>query len=297
VILRHFYLGSRANQRLSNSGMDDPRGCLDLDHYNAYPHTVEYSYNSRGFRDHEWPTDFTELTNSIWCVGDSFTVGLGQPFDHIWPQVLEKRIGKRCINISMDGASNDWIARHCHDIIKIIQPKNVVIMWSYTHRREDSSEYLTDEARRLHAGHTTWQQDLDHWVDLVHATKKLPCHVIHTTVPDFHVEPLGPTWQIFAQWNKIRAHSWPIQPPQSLTELYSLPESIKHELVNQFECFYKFEKMLSCSRPIIQFDQIDLPSDVLFLDWPPLDFARDGHHFGIKTSESLVDYLVERLKR
>jgi hypothetical protein len=36
----------------------------------------------------------------------------------------------------MDGASNQWIARRAQDIICTVKPANIVVMWSYLHRRE-----------------------------------------------------------------------------------------------------------------------------------------------------------------
>jgi hypothetical protein len=79
-----------------NSGMDTLEKCLDKDHYLSYTKDISYRYNSRGFRDHEWPEDLSDV---IWCVGDSFTVGIGQPFEETWPNILQKQIGMRCLNL------------------------------------------------------------------------------------------------------------------------------------------------------------------------------------------------------
>ena len=74
-----------------NSGMDTLEECQDKDHYLSYTKDISYRYNSRGFRDHEWPEDLSDV---VWCVGDSFTVGIGQPFEETWPQLLGKKLGK-----------------------------------------------------------------------------------------------------------------------------------------------------------------------------------------------------------
>ncbi len=76
-----------------------------------YPYPISYSYNSHGFRDDEWPDD---LSNVIWCIGDSFTTGVGVPFDHRWPNILQSKINKRCINLGIDGASNELIRNICY---------------------------------------------------------------------------------------------------------------------------------------------------------------------------------------
>ena len=55
MILPDFILPSRQNQVWDESGLDSYAACLDKKHFKSYPHKVEYRYNSRGFRDTEWP--------------------------------------------------------------------------------------------------------------------------------------------------------------------------------------------------------------------------------------------------
>ena len=74
MILPSFVLPERGKQFQLTSGMDSEKSCLDPKHFYSYPYSVSYQFNSRGFRDNEWPAD---IHNSIWCFGDSFTVGLG----------------------------------------------------------------------------------------------------------------------------------------------------------------------------------------------------------------------------
>lgn len=149
MLLPDFILPSRVNQVWDRSGIDSYPSCLDKKHYSNYPHPVIYQYNSRGFRDQEWPDNINELQQSIWCVGDSFTVGLGSPATHTWSYLLEQKTNRRTINISMDGASNSWIARKAVGIFKEIKPVTIVIHWSYIDRRELDDPTLNDEDRRL----------------------------------------------------------------------------------------------------------------------------------------------------
>lgn len=141
IILPDFILPSRVNQHWQYSGMDSLEKCLDKNWFRQYPHRVEYHYNSRGFRDAEWPDSIEELKNSIWCVGDSFTVGLGSPLENTWVYQLQKVSKRRTINISLDGASNNWISRKIVDILQKISPRHIVVQWSYITRREYSKEY------------------------------------------------------------------------------------------------------------------------------------------------------------
>ena len=68
MILPNFILHSRVNLQQDYSGIDRIDKCLDKKHFKNYPHTIKYVYNSRGFRDTEWPDSIKELQNAIWCV-------------------------------------------------------------------------------------------------------------------------------------------------------------------------------------------------------------------------------------
>ena len=132
-----FKVATKVNFSGEYSSTDDPKHTKDfhakhLEHFNNYPKKVYYKYNSKGFRDNEWPEDVSDV---IWCVGDSFTLGCGQPQNESWPALLEKITNKRCINLGQDGASNDTIALRVQEIQKVYNPKLIVIMWSYLHRR------------------------------------------------------------------------------------------------------------------------------------------------------------------
>lgn len=140
----------------AESGIDALKRCRSKQHFKQYPKQVYYRHNSRGFRDLEWPD---QVNQAIWCVGDSFTVGLGTPFEHTWPQVLKQHTGRNVINISMDGASNTWISRKSCSIITEVNPPLVIIMWSYFHRREMGIEFGTDIQRRRWSDESATDED------------------------------------------------------------------------------------------------------------------------------------------
>lgn len=173
-----------------SGGIDDIERCLDRSHWQDYPHKVEYRYNSRGFRDSEWPSDLSQLAQAIWCVGDSFTVGVGQPFDHIWPQVLARRTGRRTINISMDGASNDWIARRARAIIDEVAPRQMIVMWSYIHRRESADSSLIDEDRLLFCDakrDSSTADDLENFLQCRSRLSGTNTQLVQAAIPNFCV--------------------------------------------------------------------------------------------------------------
>jgi len=186
-ILPDLILPSRVDQHWSESGLDSLEYCLDKDYFINYSHAISYDYNSRGFRDSEWPEDFDELQNSIWCIGDSFTVGLGSPHKHIWPYLLSEKTKKRTINVSLDGGSNNWIARRAVEIIKTINPKNIVIMWSYFHRRE--ADFIgTDEERRLKDIEISKESDYENFKMCLSAViDSKPNNLVNAIIPNAHI--------------------------------------------------------------------------------------------------------------
>lgn len=185
MILPDFLLFSRVNQQLKYSGIDSIEHCKNKEHFVSYTHPIDYVYNSRGFRDAEWPESTDELKRAIWCVGDSFTVGIGQPFAHTWTQVLSHQLGVRTINVSMDGASNDWIARKVQRIVEVIDPKNIVVLWSYTHRRESETVRLSDEARVIFSSKDTPLEDDQRWIKTSEQIKQLKPNAVQATIPNF----------------------------------------------------------------------------------------------------------------
>jgi hypothetical protein len=279
MILPDVVLPSSRNQHFEYSGCDSPEKCLDKKHFQDYPHAVTYEYNSRGFRDAEWPHDLGELRDAIWCIGDSFTVGLGQPLPHIWPQILQTAVGRRCINISMDGASNDWIARKAQRILQEVCPDTMIIMWSYLHRRELLQTDMTDEKRRLHfdAGSLA-DEDLDNFNKCVTTVQVSQGH---TRLKMFMIPNFAP-FDGDIIWNDIKGPSWPNLVPGSQEDLLSLPDAIKKELSQDFRCWDTIWNFVPLQSFINQ-------NNITIV--PQLDIARDGHHFDILTSRWVVDHI------
>lgn len=172
-----------ANTIESTNGIDSPEQCKDYHRYKFWGKNVMYEYNYLGYRDNEWPED---LSNRVWCIGDSFTLGLGQTFNETWPQLLSKKINDIIINISMNGASNDWIARRALYILKTFQPKHILIQWSFLHRRELSNTQLTDEERAIWLD-TKDNKDIENFLKNMHLVEdnKNSTQVVHSFVPFF----------------------------------------------------------------------------------------------------------------
>ena len=287
MILEDLVLQSRVNVKSDVSGLDSLEKCLNKDYFLKYPHRVEYHFNSRGFRDSEWPDSIEELKNAIWCVGDSFTVGLGSPYEFTWPQVLAAATGRRCINISMDGASNTWISRRAQQIIKEVAPTHMVVLWSYIHRRENPNTEWSDEDRRLQF--EKFNSDLDDLKDFINCYTNLKNHSADTSifngiVPRSGFLGLGTDCDYITQsWQNIKDSSWPEFLLTTPAEFNQLPAHVKQETTDIF----------SSNELEIWFTQNDFSKHNQLTELSNLDYARDYHHFDCVTSEFFVEQILK----
>ena len=285
MVLADFILHSRVNARWDYSGMDSIEGCVDKKHFKNYPYPIEYVYNSRGFRDAEWPNSVEELKNAIWCIGDSFTVGLGSPLEHTWPYLLQQQTGRRCINISLDGASNEWIARKTRSIIKEINPTDIVIMWSYPHRREKKDNSLSDEGRRIHAITELVNDKLENIINFkscVESVNNQYNNIKHTTIPfAFTGSDINELIRIF---NIVKDVSWP--GVTSCADFFNLPTHIINELDDVFN---EYDNMLELTEVSKITDYCKSMYNIV--EVTQIDYARDFHHFDKLTSQWLIEQI------
>ena len=180
-MLENFFITSRINQNWSSSGMDTLEKCLDKNHFKNYPYNVSYSYNSRGFRDSEWPNDIDQC---IWGIGDSFTVGIGAPIEHAWTSILSKIINQPVINCGMDGTSNDWLADRALELLTEIGPPIIIIQWSYLHRRQLDKKQIHFDTD------ATTADDIDNLINNMSRIEleKNNTTIIHSTIPYRHLK-------------------------------------------------------------------------------------------------------------
>lgn len=138
---------SSKNKTLREIGIDCRKDCFDLKWFDSYPSTITYEINSLGFRDQE----HSDLRKKVFAIGDSFTVGLGQPYEETWAVMLQNMIGEPIVKLSSNGASNDWM-HAIFDRACDLEPKAIFVMLSYVHRqlikgKDGSIEHLhVDEA-------------------------------------------------------------------------------------------------------------------------------------------------------
>jgi len=187
-------LQKTVDEFVAEVGIDSLKLCKDPVHFRNYSKTVIYKFNQMGYRDDEWPED---ISGNIWAVGDSFTVGLGQPLEETWSKIVEKQLDKRVINVSMNGASNSWIARRIQFILDNFNPAAILVQWSYLHRRENADNTMLDEDRALHFDvkliktkedvAVLNQIDVQHLLDNIHSIQnKNNTKIIHSFIPKFY---------------------------------------------------------------------------------------------------------------
>lgn len=107
---------------------------------NPSPHWGEYSlsykYNNQGFRSRE----FEPQTDNpiLLTLGCSHTVGVGIPVNDNWPEQLGAKYFSDHVvyNAGLGGASADTVARLAVNLIPILKPKIVAILWPSLYRFE-----------------------------------------------------------------------------------------------------------------------------------------------------------------
>lgn len=299
-MLSNFIWWSHRNFQGQYSGMDTLSDCQDSNHFENYPTPVEYCHNSRGYRDAEWPDTVQSLEQAIWCIGDSFTVGYGAPVAHTWPAILQKQTNQRCINVSLNGASNEWIVRKITDLLVEIHPLTIVVHWTYTHRRELAEFNLPQVAnhhwKRFYNNvrDTTWPD-----VDL-QDFHTLP-DFIKQEIQDVHYNPDTDKFNFDSVDHAIY--------DDDRVSHYSDSASVDDDTENILACIISAESLAQAHSvklihsfipgfaPDTEAHRIMQKMQELNVKFVPelvqLDLARDGFHYDAKTAASLVDQVIE----
>ena len=280
-------LRSHANRYFTEYGIDNPNECTCRAHYDSSP-PVEYQYNEIGFREKSVKTF---LGPEILAIGDSFTVSLGLNLEDSWVKQLEKELNYSVLNFGMNGASNNWIARKCLQLLEYFDPPCVVLHWSFSHRRETDKTHLPDEARMVHIDQNLDPAiDYNNWLACVEAVennrKNIP--IVHSFIYDWHPAKID--------YTSVKTRI-PIIPPMAL----SLPPSMQQDFQlrialimaltkkysNSDEVYEQFNKQLGVTRAEVNY---------LVDKLKEYDLARDGFHYGPVTSKKLSNLIKNTIK-
>jgi hypothetical protein len=289
MILPSFVLPTYRNTVATQMGLDRSDQCFDPDHFAAYPVPVVYEYNSRGYRDQEWPQD---LDSAVWCFGDSFTVGLGSAVQHTWWHQLTQLSHHRVINISMNGASNDWIARKVTEMSLEVRPRAVAIHWSYLHRRESQSCELEPMVDQLWCKFYQLIKDPG-WPQCDHFREfnQLPQY-IQQEILEQHVDLERDYW-FRSDYKKIidehRMQEFDVNatPQQDMDNLIQAMDQVESLGLNVIHSFVPGFAPNDAIQNKIQQHARSRGRNVV-CDLKRLDRARDGHHYDILTARWLA---------
>ena len=93
--------------------------------------TIDYRYNSHGFRTAEFDQQFDAV-----CFGCSFTMGTGVHACDTWPEQLATLTGLRVANLGHAGSSNDTAVRFALHYLKLFRPRYAIWLQTDMHRVE-----------------------------------------------------------------------------------------------------------------------------------------------------------------
>jgi hypothetical protein len=97
--------------------------------------SITYCCNSYGYRTPEFDVD--SLAPSIFCLGCSFTYGIGVRQEETWPSLVQQRFPEYNVhNLGSAGSSGDTIVRTLTNIGKLLNPKILLILWPEVFRFE-----------------------------------------------------------------------------------------------------------------------------------------------------------------
>jgi hypothetical protein len=187
---KHISIPYYQNMQCVELGMDSRSQCSDKQWFDQYPDSVSYQFNHAGYRTHE-----KIMSDCVLVLGDSFTLGLGVNAEQRYTDILEKQLGHQVANFSLNGASNDWIARKLSQLLKIIKPRAVIVHYTFSHRRERARLDWHDDERTECEPFYSSQENFDNWrmnFDRINSACA-GLQVIHSFIPNWHDSPVDYT--------------------------------------------------------------------------------------------------------
>ena len=316
MILPNVCVESAINQDSCYFGIDRPeiwtRRNLDFDSIKQFPYDVHYTFNSRGFRDHEWPTDISELKSSVWLVGSSFSMGIGNPQDQTLSAVLEEKINQRVINVGMGGSTNQWIQDQALQIINEISPSTMIIHWTLIYLVDDpvkSIEKLAAKQKFYYQSikDPSWPDDVELSQLSSDILKEIENSIEFQRVQQLSAdERLDITTRVsnFLGGDNFLECFEKIESNKKNTQIiHCFPPSPESPNLGKFARILNTIKL----QQVIEYRRPWNPEieDILYKRYPQaqilpsidfIDLARDQLHYGIKTTHAIADQIVAGMK-
>lgn len=257
----------------------------------AWTTPIRYDFNSRGFRDHEWPHDLQGVT---WCIGDSELMGTGVAHEQSTPAHMTRLLGQPVLNISIIRASNDWIARQCHYILQALPTATVLLQWSFTTRSELTLDQAKDhELLGLYRSlrDPTWPE-LKGWSDLANLDQSLQEEIKCDPYYKKIAAMTGP--QETGQIHYRKELLLDLAGARRLLDLIRDLETIKYsaKIIHAF-----VPRFAECQEREWIYQQLDSLGLSYIPEYQPLDLGRDRQHSGPRTHERFAQSLADLLAK
>ena len=187
-VRHHIHIPFYANLQTDSLGMDSRAHCFDHRRFDQHP-PVSYQFNQVGFRTHS--VDKFEH-NAILVLGDSFTLGLGNNTQERYTDLLEQQLLHQVLNFSLNGASNDWIARKLQQLLQLFQPKAIVIHYTFSHRRERPQPDWHDDERTECEPLYSSEENYQNWFTNFQTIQALAgdTKLVHSFITNWHDQPV-----------------------------------------------------------------------------------------------------------
>jgi hypothetical protein len=176
-----------ANLRCTSLGLDSLDHCFDKKRYATYPDRINYVFNEIGYRH---TTINHYRGNEILAIGDSFTLGLGVNHSDCWSYCLENMLDYPVLNFSLNGASNDWMARKIKDLLKVFKPRCVIVHYSFSHRRESPMLDWHDDERTQCDPLYSSKENFENWRTNFDTINSYGVPVVHSFISNWHDQPV-----------------------------------------------------------------------------------------------------------
>ena len=187
-VQHHLHIPFYANLQSDSLGMDSRAHCYDRRRFDQHP-PVSYQFNQVGFRTHS--VDKFKR-NAILVLGDSFTMGLGNNLPDRYTDILEQSLSHQVLNFSLNGASNDWIARKLQQLLQLFQPRAIVVHYTFSHRRErPQTDWYDDERTECEPLYSS-QENYQNWFANFQTIQALAgdTKLVHSFISNWHDQPV-----------------------------------------------------------------------------------------------------------
>lgn len=286
-MLKNFIVHSKQNYRSNWLSPD-----LEKNSRKNYPWTITYEFNSRGYRDREWPAS---LKDPVWCIGDSATMGIGAPAEHAWPFVLEKLINKPTINVSILAGSNDFVYRKAMELLTEIQPETIVCNWTFLTRRDlenhQIQQFIQSEKSRLWIEFYNNVKDVS-WpaCDTQENMSLLPENIQQELLNLYQVPDIVLTDEMLQQ--DFGPHAILLSSEVLVEYFINLVLEIEHNKKNTKVIHMLLPKFGTAEEIRMVYNQFQL-AKIDYVQQQTLDIARDGRHWDILTSKDISNKLLD----